>query len=145
VFVYQHYVPPPTPTHPETTTAWGWNQPGALPQDGPADEYLETLATLAKEWFARRPEGNDRLALARLLAELREGCSVLILSPHKPLDAKTRAELVRRCHKWANQFADQLAELEAGDDVAAVREKTDKTVQTLIGWLREEAKKSAPA
>jgi hypothetical protein len=141
VFLYQHAVPPERPA---AATAWGWTRPDALPQDLPAGAYLDRLADEADEWFKQRPD--DRVALARRLAELREGCSVLILSQHEPLDAKTRDELVQRCRKWAKQFDDQLAALEAGTEPAgAVRAKTDKTVRTLVGWLREEAKKAAAA
>jgi hypothetical protein len=141
VFVYQHFAPPPAGT--ANLTAWGWNRTDALPQNVPAREYLDKLADEAGEWFAHRPEGDDRVALARSLAELREGCSVLILSDHDPLSKKTRDELVERCHKWAKQFDAQLAALEAGKDVGEVRKQTDATVQKLTAWLREEAEKAA--
>jgi hypothetical protein len=142
VFVYQHYVP----TEPQgTPTAWGWNRPDALPQNVPAHEYLNKLADEADEWFRQRREGGDAVLLAQRLAELREGCAVLILSEHDPLPVKTRDELLKRCRNWAKQFNDQLAKLEAGANPDEVRKQTDETVETLIKWLRGEAEKVAAA
>jgi hypothetical protein len=140
ILVYQHYVPPAGTAN---LNAWGWNRPGALRQNVSAGEYLDRLADEAEEWFTHRPEGDDPVALARSLAELREGCSVLILSGHDPLPKATRDELVKRCRKWAGQFDAQLAALEDGKDIGEVRKQTDATVRKLTAWLREEAKKAA--
>jgi hypothetical protein len=138
VFVYQHYH---QPAQQEVATGWGWTRTDPPPQDMPARAYLDKLADRANEWFAKRPD--DPVALARRLAEMREGCSVLILSQHEPLDKKTRDELVERCKKWAGQFDQQLTSLEGGASPEEVRKQTDETVNSLIKWLRDEAKKAA--
>ena len=91
---------------------WGWNRPGALPQDLGPGEYLNRIADAAAEWFNQRPEGP--IDLARRLGELRQGCSVLILSPHKPLSAQDRTWLVEKCRAWAAKLDAHLVSLEGG-------------------------------
>src|SRR5207253_3173371 len=109
-----------------TPNAWGWSRPGALPGDVPAPAYLDRLADAAAEWFARRPD--EPLALARRIAEFRQGCSVLILAEHKPLSAEDRRWLVVRCRAWAGALDRHLAAVEAGRDPARVRTEVDETV-----------------
>ena len=77
---------------------WGWNRPDALPQDLSPDAYLNHLADGAQAWFNKRPE--DRAALIQRITEFRQGCSVLIQSPHKPLPAGDRVWLVDKCRAW---------------------------------------------
>lgn len=134
VFFYHTYGPPgerPTPD------AWGWNTPGALPENVPADVYLNRLADAAEEWFRQRPEGP--VALARRIAQLRQGCSVLILAEHPALPPEDRRWLVERCRAWADKLDKHLAAVEAGRDPVQVREEADDTVTKLTRALRDRA------
>jgi hypothetical protein len=120
------------------TSGWGWNKAGALPQDLPRKDYFGRLADGAHEWFNMRPD--DQLALARRIAEFRHGCSVLILSPHRPLSADDRGWLVEKCRAWAAKFDGYLAAVEAGEDPLKVREKADETINRLIDTLQGRAR-----
>jgi len=114
--------------------AWGWDRPGALPQDVPRDAYLARLADEAGEWFAKRPD--DPSGLARRIVEFRRGCSTLILADHRPLSAEDRAWLVAKCRAWASRLDAHLAAVEAGKAPLAVRAEADETVRKLIAALR---------
>ena len=116
---------------------WGWNRPGALPQDLGPGAYLNRIADAAAEWFNQRPEGP--IDLARRLGELRQGCSVLILSPHKPLSAQDRTWLVEKCRAWAAKLDAHLVSLEGGAAAAKGADEADATVDKLIKALRERA------
>ncbi|MBV8129008.1 MAG: hypothetical protein JO114_15275 [Planctomycetaceae bacterium] len=119
-------------------SGWGWSRPGVLADDLPPGVYLDRLADAAGEWFKKRPD--DPIALARRISEFRQGCSVLILSPHKPLSAQDRAWLVEKCRAWAAKLDAHLAALEAGASAAKVRDDADATVNKLIEALRDRAK-----
>lgn len=99
--------------------AWGWSRPDALPQNLPPGAYLNHLADAAQDWFKKRPE--DKAALARRIAEFRQGCSVLIQSGHRPLAATDRDWLVGKCRDWAAKLGTQLTALDAGKDPLEVR------------------------
>jgi hypothetical protein len=116
---------------------WGWDRPGALPEDLSREAYLNHLADAAHEWFNQRPD--TPLALARRIAEFREGCSVLILSPHRPLPDEDRVWLVEKCRAWAAKLDAHLATVEAGQDVLKVRGEVDATINRLIDTLHERA------
>jgi len=103
----------------------------------PPGVYLDRLADAAGEWFKKRPD--DPNALARRIGEFRQGCSVLILSPHKPLAAQDRAWLVEKCRAWAAKLDAHLAALEGGASAAQVRDEADATINKLIAALRERA------
>jgi hypothetical protein len=118
--------------------AWGWNRPGALADDLRPGAYLHHLADAAAEWFDLRPEAP--MDLARRLGEFRQGCSVLILSPHKPLSAQDRAWLVEKCRAWAAKLDSEIASLKSGEDPAAVRDQADATATALVKALRDRAK-----
>jgi hypothetical protein len=122
-------------------TGWGWDRPGALPQELPRRAYLDHLADAAHQWFNQRPE--TPLALAKRIGEFRQGCSVLILSPHRPLPAEDRAWLVEKCRAWAAKLDTHLAAVEAGQDPLEVRAEVDDTINRLIAALREKAGKPA--
>ncbi len=109
----------------------------ALPQDLGPGAYLNRIADAAAEWFNQRPEGP--IDLARRLGELRQGCSVLILSPHKPLSAQDRTWLVEKCRAWAAKLDAHLVSLEGGTAAPKVRDEADATVDKLIKALRERA------
>jgi hypothetical protein len=132
--------PQPAPP-PATASGWGWNRPGALAEDLRPGAYLDHLADAAEEWFNQRPEGP--VDLARRLGEFRQGCSVLILSPHKPLSAEDREWLVEKCRAWAAKLDTHLVSLEGGAEVPKVRDEADATIDKLIKALRDRAKSLA--
>lgn len=121
----------------EAASGWGWSRPGALDGDLPPAVYLDRLADAAAEWFRKRPD--DPIAVARQIGEFRQGCSVLILSPHKPLGAQDRAWLVEKCRAWAARLDAHLAALEGGASAAKVRDDADATINKLIAALRDRA------
>jgi hypothetical protein len=120
-----------------SASGWGWSRPDALPQDLPRDAYLNRLADGAQAWFNKRPD--SRAALAQRITEFRQGCSVLIQSPHKPLTAGDRTWLVEKCGTWADKLGAHLAALEAGQGAVKVRDEADETINKLIAALRERA------
>ena len=134
--------PPPT-TGPGAAQEWGWNRPDALPNDKPAPEYLNALADAGMEWFKKRPENAPDVA--RRINQFRQGCSTLILAPHKPLSDEDRKWLVERCRVWAKKLDDQLVALEQGADPVEVRTEVDGIVNKLVDALRDRAKKAAEA
>jgi hypothetical protein len=113
---------------------WGWSKPDALTASLPAPQYLDKLADAADEWFKQRPE--NALALAKRIAEFRQGCSMLILSTHKQLPPEERVWLVNRCKTWAAKLSQQLTDLEAGRTIAQVLEQTDATAKQISSTLR---------
>jgi hypothetical protein len=119
------------------TSAWGWNRSDALPPRVPRNEYLKHLADGAHEWFNTRPD--NPLALARRLAEFRQGCSTLILSPHQPLPVEDRDWLLEKCRGWAGKFDGYLTAVESGAEPLKVRAEADETVNRLIETLRGRA------
>jgi hypothetical protein len=139
VFAYQRLAPrtPEPQSEARANVAWGWLRPGALPETGTKQAYLMAVADSAHEWFDRQPASAEELAVR--IGQLRQGCSTLILAPHKPLAEADRAWLRERCQAWAKKFDEQLAAVEAGSDFATVRAETDATVNKLIGALRARA------
>ena len=125
----------------DARAAWGWNKRGALRYELSRDAYLNSLADSAHEWFNQRPDRPQ--ALARRIAEFRQGCSVLIFSVHKPLPEEDRIWLVEKCRTWAMKLDAHLAAVEAGRDVLKVRAETDATIDRLEMALRERAGKPA--
>jgi hypothetical protein len=116
---------------------WGWLRPGALTSELPRSEYLNRLAVEAGEWFARRPD--QPAALARRIAELRQGCSAVILAAHRPLSPQDRQWLVRTCREWATKLDQHLADLESGTDLRELRVQVDETVRRIVQSLRNRA------
>jgi hypothetical protein len=133
------------PSDPRVATApgwgWGWNRPGALPQDLARNDYFNHLADGAQSWFNQRPD--DAVALAKRLTEFRQGCTVLIQSPHKPLPDEDRLWLVGKCRDWAAKLDAHLAALESGQGPLQVRREADETINKLIGVLRQRARGTA--
>jgi hypothetical protein len=119
---------------------WGWDRPGALAAGVSREGYLNGLADAAEEWFKKRPETPSDLA--KRLAQLRQGCSALLLSDHPPLPEEDRKWLKERCRKWAAKFEAQLAAVESGKEVQEVRAEADATVNQLVKALRERAQAS---
>ena len=146
VGVYQHYRPsePVQPGGPMAAapTGWGWNKPDALVQNVPADAYLKRLADGAEEWFKKRPD--EPADLAKRLAEMRQGCSMLIFAAHQPLAQLDRAWLVEECRAWGGRLDRHLRALESGGlAVAEVRTEADATVNLMIATLRQRARELA--
>lgn len=138
VFVAQQFRPLPAVPTAVASSGWGWNRPGALPEDLPAEAYLNRLADAGEEWFRKRPE--EPVALARRIAEFRQGCSMLILAEHRPLSAEDRRWLVEQCRAWASELDKHLTAVEAGRDPVQVRAEADETIRRLSGTLRARTK-----
>lgn len=135
VFGWNHFKPvsPPTPS----VATWGWDKPGAIPENVDAATYLTKLSDAGGQWFKKRPESPE--ALARRILQFRQGCSTLILAKHKPLDTEDRKWLVERCRAWATKLDQHLADIESGADVQKVRTDTDETINKLIAALKKRA------
>jgi hypothetical protein len=129
----------PSPRAPEQSQAptWGWQKADALPQDLDRTAYLNRLADEADEWFGKRP--TTPMQLAQRLGEFREGCSVLLLSEHRPLPEADRTWLKDRCQAWAKKIDSLLVRLEETGTVEETLEGTDTVVRQLTKALRERA------
>lgn len=114
--------------------AWGWARPSGLPAADTPDAYLAALADRGDEWFGQRPA--DAPALARRVAEYRQGCTAILLADHPALPAAQQAALKARCRAWAAKFDDQLARLEDGADPLAIRAEADAVARALSAALR---------
>lgn len=121
----------------QVASGWGWQRPGVFAPVGTQQDYLNHLADSAEEWFKQRPE--TPAALARRIAEFREGCTALLLAEHPPLTAETRAWLRERCGVWAGKLDTHRNGLEAGQPVQPIRDAADETVRKLIQALRTRA------
>jgi hypothetical protein len=106
-------------------------------------QYLTALADGAEQWRGKRPDTPQ--ALAQRINEFRQGCSQLILADHKPLAPGDRNWLVDKCHLWASKLDVDLAALENGKDVLAVRAEVDQMVDKLVKTLRDRAAQPAAA
>jgi len=122
---------------PWKSTQWGWDVPGVLAVNVPADKYLEQLADRANDYF-QRPR-TTATELKQTVREFRHSCDTLIQAGHPQLAQADREWLRERCGAWAKKLDGQLAELERTDDVAKVRTQADATIRTLIEKLRERA------
>jgi hypothetical protein len=129
-----HWLTPPKEAPPLREAVWGWATSDALPTASNSGEYLRRLADGAGEWFKKRPD--NALALARRITEFRQGCSVLLLAEHRPLNAADRAWLISHCHAWSATLDEQLASLERTRDVAAVRASVDELAVRIQKTLR---------
>ncbi len=127
----------PEPPAPAKPTGWGWERPGAIPNDVAADAYLTTLAHGADEWFNKRP--TDAEGVKKRISDFRKGCSTLIASSHEPLAEEDRTWLVEKCKKWRDKLDGHLAALDAGEDPFIVRAAADETVTKLINAMRARA------
>ena len=137
------YFPPSAPSSAPAalaSNAWGWNRPGVLDADGPADVYLNRLADAADEWSAEKPEGAE--ATAKRLNEYRRGCTALLFAEHRALSPADRQWLTDKCRKWAEKIDHELAEVEAGD-VDKGRDEADAMTHQLVAALRKKAQELA--
>jgi hypothetical protein len=135
VGTYLRFNPSPQPV--VAAAPWGWNKPGAFPDDEPAPAYLNRLADGASEWFNVSPEEPG--ALAKRIEQFRAGCSALIFAEHKPLTPEDKKWLVERCRFWAGKLDGYVVALEKGDDPERVRAEANQTINALIKALRDKA------
>jgi hypothetical protein len=126
-------VPPPAGERIQPEV-WGWARPGALPAHAQRAEYLNHLADATKEWFLYRPDRADLLALR--IGVFRQGCSLLILSDHPPLNTADREWLVDNCRSWSARLDGFLIALEAGGDPFVIGRQADRTVESIEASLR---------
>jgi hypothetical protein len=131
-------VPTPAGERIVQANAWGWARPGALALHGERSYYLKHLADVAEEWFQSRPEQAVLLALR--IGEFRQGCSLLILSDHAPLNAADREWLIDNCRAWSARLDGFLIALEAGGDPFIIGRQADRTVESLAASLRARAR-----
>jgi hypothetical protein len=130
-------IPPPAGERIQVN-AWGWARPGALPAHAQRTEYLNHLADATKDWFLYRPDRADLLALR--IGVFRQGCSLLILSDHPPLNAADREWLIDNCRAWSARFGGLLIALEAGGDPFIIGRQADRTVESIEASLRARAR-----
>ena len=62
------------------------------------------------------------------ITEFRQGCAVLIQSPHKPLPADDRVWLVGKCRAGEDKLGTLSAAVESGEEVDKVRGEADETI-----------------
>lgn len=123
---------------PAAPTGWGWNRPGALTADVPADQYLNQLADSANEWFKKPTE--TKAALITRLTQFRNGCETLIKAPHPQLSQEDRTWLVERCQAWAGKLDTQIVALEKGTtDLRTADATADALINKLVKALRTRA------
>lgn len=123
---------------PAAPTGWGWNRPGALTADVPADQYLNQLADSANEWFKKPTE--TKAALITRLTQFRKGCETLINAPHPQLSPEDRTWLIERCQVWAGKLDTQIVALQTGKtDLKTADADADALVNKLIKALRTRA------
>ena len=97
--------------------------------------YLKGLAKSAEEWFEQKP--TNAPMVAQRIAELRAGCSKLILSSCGPLPPDEKAWLIEKCKEWSRVMDAHLAAAEGGGDPVAVRGDVDATVRGISKTLRD--------
>ena len=121
---------------------WGFDRSGILTANVSGQEYLESLASAAGDWFNKRP--SDSPAVATRLREFIHGCDTLIQAPHSQLSPNDRAWLVERCRTWKATLETQLANLEAHrTSPADTLSAADATIRKLQTALQERATQAA--
>jgi len=126
---------------PVAAPGWGWNRPGALTADIPADQYLNGLADSANEWF-KKPT-DTKAALLTRLTQFRNGCETLIKAPHPQLSNEDRTWLIERCQAWAGKLDAQIVVLEKGADLKTADANADALINKLVKALQTRAKQVA--
>jgi hypothetical protein len=115
-----------------SATEFAWNKPEAFQPAGRV-EYLNRMATLAGEWFDRKPASKAELT-ARI-QDFRRGCDRLI-SHADQLPPEDREWLLERCRVWSKKLDDNLAALKKGQPVPEVQREADATIRKLIDALK---------
>jgi hypothetical protein len=119
---------------------WGWAGVSMPPQHVSRDDYLNRLAEAAEEWY--RVEGEDPLSLSRRLGELRQGCSILLLSGHRPLTSEDQTWLVESCRSWSARCDGYLIALESGAEPRIIRGQIDRLIDEAASSLRKKARRA---
>tara|TARA_R110002095_G_scaffold200403_2_gene180629 strand:- start:905 stop:1783 length:879 start_codon:yes stop_codon:yes gene_type:complete len=123
---------------PSAPAGWGWNRPGALTADIPANQYLNRLADSANEWFKKPTE--TKASLITRLTQFRAGCETLINAPHPQLSAEDRVWLIERCQAWAGKLDEQIVSLQKGTtDLKTADASADALINKLVKALRNRA------
>jgi hypothetical protein len=120
---------------------WGWTGMSMPPQHVPRVDYLNRLAGAAEQWY--RMDREDPLILARRVGELRQGCSAILLTQHRPLTHEDRVWLVEVCRSWAARCDGYLIALETGSEPRIIRGQVDRLIDEIAAMLRKQAR-SAP-
>ena len=123
---------------PSAPAGWGWNRPGALTADIPANQYLNRLADSANEWFKKPTE--TKASLITRLTQFRAGCETLINAPHPQLSPEDRVWLIERCQAWADKLDEQIVALQKGTtDLKTADASADALINKLVKALRNRA------
>ncbi|MCG6156057.1 hypothetical protein [Rubinisphaera margarita] len=117
-------------------STWGFDNPAGFDDSQTPSQYLNQLAEMASAWFNKRPESAEDLKVR--LAQFRHGCETLLEAPHVALAPEDREWLRERCRTWAEKIETHHAAVES-DNVLAVREEADETINRLINALRMKA------
>ena len=117
---------------------WGWNKSDAFSGNLAQAAYLNRLADTAQDWFNAKP--SDASETGKRIGQLLQGCAKLLNAPHAPLATNVRDDLLEHCQKWMAQLDDQLTQLNAGRDPAAVRNDVNELVKKMQQYLRDSAK-----
>jgi hypothetical protein len=117
---------------------WGWAGVSMPAQHASRDDYLDRLAEASEEWY--RVEREDPLSLARRMSELRQGCSILLLSVHRPLTLEDRTWLMDSCRSWSARCDGYLIALESGTEPRIIRGQVDRLIEEIATALRKQAR-----
>jgi hypothetical protein len=128
---------------------WGWATLPApverMGMDEPTAEertqYLELLATRARDWYETRP-GNSKQLLKRI-DEFRMNCEKLIAMEHPSLPQKDQVWLRERCQIWLGKLNDQRTKLTSGEATEVIQKEVDGIVDQLVNALNTRAKMPA--
>jgi hypothetical protein len=125
-------------------SAHGWNRPEVLAVQVPPNTLLRNLADAAeRDWLPNSPETPEQ-TLDRI-ANIRQGCSKLLLADLPQLPEPQRQELKAKCRKWSAQFDQLRNDLEEKKDPAMVRGQLDALVRRMVQVLREQAENERAA
>ncbi|MEM1186728.1 MAG: hypothetical protein AAGI53_17220 [Planctomycetota bacterium] len=115
-------------------TGWGFERSDLLTQDVSAEQYLESLADAANEWFVKRP--RDANALRDRLQAFRKGCDTLIAAPHEQLEPGDQQWLVESCQAWRVRLETLITAAGADDaEILSLLSKSDDLIDEIVADL----------
>jgi hypothetical protein len=128
---------------------WGWaTLPAPVERMGKDEptaqertQYLEMLATRARDWYESRPSNSKQLL--KRIDEFRMNCEKLIAMEHPSLPEKDQVWLRERCQIWLGKLNDQRTKLTSGESVEVVQKEVDGIVDQLVNALNTRAKMPA--